>query len=177
MQINNRPDLGKYLQLGKAKPTEWWGKCWEAHVDMVIEFCLNENLPENFGSCLRVIFEETKLEEVELFLVHALIIAQGGEDAGQEIAHCWVEAGDYFVYDRTTDTAYNKKVFYETTKASENKLVRYTWENAVDWIKKSRHSGPWEPTDNLFESKHFKDDIERVQIGQQAIENNRRQIH
>lgn len=99
------------------------------------------------GDCFEVAWKimlDAKGKDLDYVLVHAEVTGQGPVE-GIKFIHAWVEIGDV-VIDNSNDNniVMRKEKYYEVGKISEDKMKRYTIEEALEWALKTGNFGPWE---------------------------------
>jgi hypothetical protein len=114
------------------------GRCFEDAVTFVASFC---NL-------------DTRLRQ-SLVVVHGLAEIIDGEDAGQTVAHAWVEDAEGRVWQRCIMDGEEMRFFdmprtefYETYKVRDT--TRYTVERVKQLVVALDTDGPWEEKYRAF---------------------------
>lgn len=100
-------------------------------------------------------------------LVHGMVNGQGSLE-GIRFGHAWVEYGN-----KVLDNSNGKKrempksVYYKLGKIKPSQNKYYTSEEAIKWMMKVKHWGPWEISGDTVMAEEIPDD--RREIGRKRI--------
>lgn len=121
----------------------------------IVKLSLDEAKKEALGDCFKAAGKNVIRNEVPgMILVHAAVTGQGGIN-GVRHAHAWNEIGDVVL-----DNSNNRNIimrreqYYAIGKVDENnpgQYRRYSRDEALKWMVKTRNYGPWELDDDLAE--------------------------
>ena len=79
-----------------------------------------------------------------VYLVHGEVTGSGGPVKGKHFGHAWVEQGDTVLdVSNGRNVRISRDAYYLMGRIGEN-LHRYTWKQALRWMNKTEHWGPWE---------------------------------
>ena len=100
-------------------------------------------------------------------LVHGMVNGQGPLE-GIRFGHAWVEYGNKVLdHSNGKKREVPKSVYYKLGKIKPEQNKYYTSEEAIKWMMKSKHWGPWQMSGDTVMAEEIPDD--RREIGRKRI--------
>tara|TARA_R110000796_G_scaffold123761_1_gene238118 strand:- start:1321 stop:1758 length:438 start_codon:yes stop_codon:yes gene_type:complete len=100
-------------------------------------------------------------------LVHGMVNGQGSLE-GIRFGHAWVEYGNKVLdHSNGKKREVPKSVYYKLGKIKPEQNKYYTSEEAIKWMMKSKHWGPWQMSGDTVMAEEIPDD--RREIGRKRI--------
>ena len=100
-------------------------------------------------------------------LVHGMVNGQGALE-GIRFGHSWVEYGNKVLdHSNGKKKEMPKSVYYKLGKIKPEQNKYYTSEEAIKWMMKSKHWGPWQMSGDTVMAEEIPDD--KREIGRKRI--------
>jgi len=102
-------------------------------------------------------------------LVHGMVDGQGSLD-GKRYGHAWLEVGfEVYDYSNGRDLKLPKKVYYQMGNIREEDNKYYKSKEALRWMQKVAHWGPWEMTGDVVMAEDIPDSTGEIGIQDMRI--------
>jgi len=109
-------------------------------------------------------------------LVHGMVNGQGPLK-GIRFGHSWVEYGDKVLdHSNGEKREIPKSVYYALGKVNPEENKYYTPKEAIKWMMKSKHWGPWEMTGDTVEMFNEEIPDDKREIGRKNIPISKREL-
>ena len=109
-------------------------------------------------------------------LVHGMVNGQGPLE-GIRFGHSWVEYGDKVLdHSNGEKREIPKSVYYALGKVNPEENKYYTPKDAIKWMMKVKHWGPWEMTGDTVEMFNEEIPDDRREIGRKNIPISKREL-
>ncbi len=109
-------------------------------------------------------------------LVHGMVNGQGSLE-GIRFGHSWVEYGDKVLdHSNGEKREIPKSVYYALGKVNPEENKYYTPKDAIKWMMKSKHWGPWEMTGDTVEMFNEEIPDDKREIGRKNIPISKREL-
>ncbi len=109
-------------------------------------------------------------------LVHGMVNGQGSLE-GIRFGHSWVEYGDKVLdHSNGEKREIPKSVYYVLGKVNPEENKYYTPKDAIKWMMKSKHWGPWEMTGDTVEMFNEEIPDDKREIGRKNIPISKREL-
>ena len=103
----------------------------------------------------------------KVLLVHGMVNGQGSLE-GKRYGHVWLEVGDT-IYDHSNgrELELPKRVYYQMGNIQEEDNKYYKSKEALRWMQKAMHWGPWEMSGDVVMAEDIPDST--GEIGKQDL--------